>query len=63
MTTKHDDQLAQDLVALVEHDPTLASQMLRILSDRGVASADLVRSEQARIALAHGDKIALIQHG
>ena len=63
MTTKHDDQLAQDLVALVEHDPTLASQMLRILSDRGVASADLVRSEQARIALAHGDKIALVQHG
>ncbi len=63
MTTEHDDQLAQDLVALVEHDPTLASQMLRILSDRGVASADLVRSEQARIALAHGDTIALIQHG
>jgi hypothetical protein len=63
VTTKHDDQLAQDLVALVEHDPTLASQMLRILSDRGVASAGLVRSEQARIALAHGDKIALIQHG
>jgi hypothetical protein len=60
---KYDDQLAQDLVALVEHDPTLASQMLRILSDRGVASAELVRSEQARIALAHGDKIALIQHG
>ncbi len=53
----------EDLVALVEHDPTLASQMLRILSDHGVASADLVRSEQARIALAHGDKIALIQHG
>jgi hypothetical protein len=63
VANKHDDQLAQDLVALVEHDPTLASQMLRILSDRGVASADLVRSEQARIALAHGDKIALIQHG
>ena len=63
MTTKHDDQLVEDLVALVEHDPTLASQMLRILSDHGVASADLVRSEQARIALAHGDKIALIQHG
>ena len=53
----------QDLVALVEHDPTLASQMLRILSDRGVASADLVRSEQSRIALVHGDKTALIQHG
>jgi hypothetical protein len=63
VTTKHDDQLVEDLVALVEHDPTLASQMLRILSDHGVASADLVRSEQARIALAHGDKIALIQHG
>jgi hypothetical protein len=37
--------------------------MLRILSDRGVASAELVRSEQSRIALAHGDTIALIQHG
>ena len=63
VTTKHDDQLAHDLVALVEHDPTLAAQMLRILSDRGVASADFLRSEQARIALAHGDKTALIQHG
>ena len=60
---RHDDQLAQDLVALVEHDLTVASQMLRILSDRGVASAELVRSEQARIALAHGDKTALVQHG
>jgi len=60
---KYDDQLAQDLVALVEHDPNLASQMLRILSDRGVASAGLVRAEQTRIALAHGDKIALIQYG
>ncbi len=63
MTAEHDDQLAKDLVALVEHDPTLASQMLRILSDRGVASAELVRLEQARIALAHGDKTALVQHG
>ncbi len=63
MAHKYDDQLAQDLVALVEHDPNLASQMLRILSDRGVASAGLVRAEQTRIALAHGDKIALIQHG
>ena len=63
VANRHDDQLAKDLVALVEHDPTVASQMLRILSDRGVASAELVRSEQARIALAHGDKTALIQHG
>ena len=63
MTAQHDDQLAKDLVALVEHDPTVASQMLRILSDRGVASAELVRSEQTRIALAHGDKTALVQHG
>ena len=63
MTAEHDDQLAKDLVALVEHDPTVASQMLRILSDRGVASAELVHSEQARIALAHGDKTALVQHG
>jgi hypothetical protein len=63
VANKYDDQLALDLVALVEHDPNLASQMLRILSDRGVASADLVRAEQTRIALAHGDTIALIQHG
>lgn len=63
VANRHDDQLAQELVALVEHDPTVASQMLRILSDRGVASAELVRSEQARIALAHGDKTALVQHG
>ena len=63
VANRHDDQLAKDLVALVEHDPTVASQMLRILSDRGVASAELVRSEQARIALAHGDKTALVQHG
>ena len=63
VANRHDDQLAKDLVALVEHDPTVASQMLRILSDHGVASAELVRSEQARIALAHGDKTALVQHG
>ena len=63
VANRHDDQLAKDLVALVEHDPNVASQMLRILSDHGVASAELVRSEQARIALAHGDKTALVQHG
>ena len=62
-TSSQNDEVTKALIVLVEHDPVLASQILRILSDHGIASAELVRSEQSRIALAHGDKRALIQHG
>jgi hypothetical protein len=51
------------LIALLEHDPTLALSVLALLEEAGIANSEFVRAHRKRLRLARGDRGALIEHG
>lgn len=51
------------LIALLEHNPTLALSVLDVLEEAGVTNSEFVRAQRARLSLARGDRGALIEHG
>ncbi len=63
VTANHDNQVAQDIVALVEHDPNLALSVLAVLEEGGLADEEFAHTQRSRLSLARGDRGALIEHG
>ena len=51
------------LIALLEHDPTLALSVLALFEEAGITNGEFVRTQRARLSLARGDRGALIEHG